>query len=111
VSETELAWAAGFYDGEGCTFAKRTGRHWYLNMMVAQNDRRPLDRFVAAIGVGRVRGPIQHTSPRSHEFYRVDLGSVASWKAINLLWPYLSEPKREQILEKVGTVEARRASN
>jgi hypothetical protein len=36
--QLELAWAAGFFD-------------------VSQKDRRALDRWVDAIGLGKVRGP------------------------------------------------------
>lgn len=94
---TELAWAAGFFDGEGSTSLmgrkRKSGeRYRYLTVQVSQKDPRPLFRFMGAVGVGQVYGPyasqrdkykFQATGPRAHI-------------VIDLLWPYLSEPKREQ---------------
>jgi len=50
--DVELAWSAGFFDGEGSTFA--TGDR--LHMSIGQRHPAVLERFVSAIGVGRVRG-------------------------------------------------------
>lgn len=54
----ELYWAAGFYDGEG-HFQLRTQkrRYHYPAIVIGQKDREVLDRFQAAIGVGKVYGP------------------------------------------------------
>jgi hypothetical protein len=42
TSEIEVAWAAGFFDGEGCVSAKRAGRRYNLMIAVTQIDLRPL---------------------------------------------------------------------
>lgn len=110
--ETELAWAAGFFDGEGSTFLNRhkvthfdrPGRPFnYVSsptISVCQVDRRPLDRFVAAIGAGRVRGPFKPKTKNSNEYYRVEFaGRDRVSKVLWLLWEYLSPVKREQALE------------
>ena len=100
--ETELAWAAGFFDGEGCTFSN--GKD-YPRMVAAQMDRRPLDRLHAAVGFGIVK-PV-----RRGGFEWV----VSDWQDVRivhmLLWPYLSQPKREQANAKWDTFEARRATD
>jgi hypothetical protein len=48
VDTHELAWAAGFFDGEGCVTFRRTGIWTSICMSVSQADRGPLDRFRTA---------------------------------------------------------------
>src|SRR5438128_680517 len=56
IDREELSWAAGFFDGEGCFSYVRVAR--YPVIRVTQAHREPLDRFQAAIGVGKVYGPM-----------------------------------------------------
>lgn len=94
---TELAWAAGFFDGEGWTTPQRrtlrSGRPvMYIQIGVSQVDRRPLERFAAAVRTGNITRK-GGTSPclnwRCSRFAEV-------LRVMDELWPYLSEPKREQ---------------
>jgi len=52
MDELDIAWAAGFIDGEGCMYLKRH-RNDMSNISVLQADRRPLDKLVDLFG-GRV---------------------------------------------------------
>ena len=104
MNETELAWAAGFFDGEGCTFSN--GKD-YPRLVVFQKDRRPLDRFAAAVGFGHVR-PCHSPAIRRVGFQWVVNDWQEARKVHALLWPYLSEPKCEQANEKWDVFEARR---
>lgn len=110
---TELAWAAGFFDGEGCFYVKRrrknsrvreAGRVSVLALNIRQNDPRPLDRFAAVFGL-TVNGP--YTRPdglSSNPFYVIETsGTRAKWVADQLL-EYLSEPKREQLQRCLDSV-------
>lgn len=99
---TELAWAAGFFDGEG--WAHYNARARALEIGVGQKDARPLRRLHDALGVGRI--------------YRERRDTFGSWRAVNAadqyvvirkLWPYLSEPKREQIREALDQLREGRA--
>lgn len=100
MSETELAWAAGFFDGEGTvsqTTASGTRRR-YLILRIGHVDPRPLERFAAAVGVGRVNGPYEQKggggkwSP--HYAWQV-AGSKAEF-VFSQLVPFLSPAKVEQ---------------
>lgn len=94
----ELAWAAGFFDGEGnVSLSHRKKTYPQIVFQIAQSDRRPLDRFAAAVGGGTVRGPYQHKN-KAHRPYFVFAfqGFERVSAGISLLWPWLSEPKREQ---------------
>jgi hypothetical protein len=98
VIREDLAWAAGFLDGEGnfrCQL-RRNGRGGVLGIHAAQVDRRPLDRLAAILG-GAVYGPYKQRVENHSEYYSWSLYRTAKAKeAIALLLPFLSEPKREQ---------------
>jgi|SRR3989304_4224767 len=97
----ELAWAAGFFDGEGHTGAfKRKQGFWDLNLTVAQSRTEPLLRFSAAVhGMGRIYGPYRYGGQRG-PFWQWRATSFADAQAVFcLLWPFLSRPKREQGLK------------
>lgn len=74
-------------------------------MSVQQTDRRPLERFHAAVlGIGTIKGPYHFASAIGRQpMYG---WSVTNWRGANavigLLWPLLSEPKRDQILRSVA---------
>jgi hypothetical protein len=106
--ETEWAWAAGFFDGEGSTSVlypgKSEGRpegYACLHVKVSQKDRRPLERFQAALGMGSITGPYQ-----PGDIHCWQKGGKGANEALELLWPYLSEPKREQIQRARAIIEA-----
>lgn len=91
-TETELAWAAGFFDGEGTsTSCRNKNQAAYPRLHVHQKDRRTLDRFHAAIGF---RGSVGHR--RSDGCYAWQASCNLGRSVMMLLWPYLSEAKKEQ---------------
>jgi hypothetical protein len=107
VSETELAWAAGFFDGEGCarlskSKTKKGKIYFSLQLSVAQKDERPLHRFGSAVRCGDVFGPYGRVVGCSMFYWRTT--NVDGFeRVVSLLWPYLSEPKREQIKSVIDT--------
>jgi len=97
-TNTELAWAAGFFDGEGSTWLHKSSlnkdgtRSTSVRINVGQKDLRPLTRFHSAVGgLGYIyrkgSGMWQYQVARKADVHQV----------IWALWPYLSEPKQEQI--------------
>lgn len=93
--EIELAWSAGFYDGEGCTTLTKDR---YLQATVAQsNDREVLDRFANAIGVGRINGPY-YSKKYPHwgkKWYWIAIGNDVDL-LMEKLFPYLGNVKKAQ---------------
>ena len=94
--ESELAWAAGFFDGEGTVYNRtRFGKYSYYNLEIAQRDPRPLIRFLDAVGLGKIIPRKSRKQTKAHHMW-------ACWRQgdvediLNKLWPYLSEPKKEQ---------------
>jgi len=105
IMNTELVWAAGFYDGEGCFSFKNMPRksgnhHATVRLGIRQNDRRPLDRFQNAVGFGKVYGPYNRKEGdiSSNPYYVWESNRLEDvFNIIELLLPYLTGPKREQI--------------
>lgn len=103
----ELAWAAGFFDGEGCinvSVSNRTKVADYkaLRITVSQVNRQPLDRLKKTLNMGKVRGPSKQKKGNSKPIYCFTITNFAQCQAaIAMLWPWLSEPKRAQATEKL----------
>jgi hypothetical protein len=99
----ELAWAAGFWDGEGSCgcYGKNDGRKrrasdTYLRASVNQNEREPLDRFLAVVGMGKIYGPYQRHE--GNPYWSYQLAGKSAELLLGRLWPWLSGPKRRQYL-------------
>ena len=96
----EHAWAAGFWDGEGCVSVSHKGKHSSPRIVVqiAQVDRRVLDRFQAAVGYGNVLGPYTHKNKNAQPYYIWRVEGVPHLNKIrDILSPYLGEVKLAQI--------------
>lgn len=111
MKDTELAWAAGYFDGEGSTYVNRRKgvKHYGREnpsittvttpcMSVCQVDRRTLDRFVSAIeSTRKIGGPYKPKTESSNPYFKWSLeGRPSVCATLTLLWPYLSDPKKEQ---------------
>jgi hypothetical protein len=100
MDERELAWAAGFFDGDGWAALVRAGGG-RIRPMARINQSDPdgvpavLLRFRAIVSVGVVRGPTQE--PGLEDAYHWDVGSRVDVRHVgSLLAPWLCEEKRAQ---------------
>ena len=96
----ELAWAAGFFDGEGHVGAVRPAKKFqridFAQIAITQIDRYVLDRFRDAVGVGKVYGPYRQQG-RSQPQYRYIVQHYPKTQAVcAMLWPWLGPVKRAQ---------------
>jgi len=100
----ELAWAAGFYDGEGSMSCTSNNGHLYtrIQFSIGQKDYNGcvderLERFKAVIGVGKIYvKALRGRETNQHQFLIMKTLDIR--KAIGLLWPYLSIPKKRQAI-------------
>lgn len=104
MNREELAWAAGFFDGEGSTgFRRQHKRAGQMRLSISQVDRRSLDRFRAAVGeIGSVLGPYhkRYGANGVRSIYDFSTASFEKVQAIvALLWTWLGAAKREQARE------------
>lgn len=96
MDREQLAWAAGFFDGEGHIGITGT-KNKHLHIQVCQTEEGPLERLKAVLGVGKIYGPYNATglARRPYKQYHIDTFERVQ-HAICLMWPWLSRPKREQ---------------
>lgn len=111
--ERELIWAAGFFDGEGCTSPAKSKTKsgevtgFKIHISIAQVQREPLDRFCEAVGVGKVYGPYEKEGPNQQPQYRYSIQSKGGCKqVIEKLYPYLCSVKRAQADRVIAMVDA-----
>lgn len=98
MKDTDLAWAAGFIDGEGCIqIAKGTtgdGYTYYsLNLTATQLDPEPLEKLRAMFG-----GSIMLTNSaarRNNPIWRWQAAPVPALAALVAMLPYLTVKRRE----------------
>lgn len=108
----ELAWAAGFFDGEGNVYLQThrsqvesggVRRTPILCVQISQKDREPLDRFSRAVGVEGVRGPYKNGVKLNGEqswIYRMATTGQYARHILTLLWPWLTEVRKAQATAK-----------
>ena len=99
VDDIELVWAAGFFDGEGSISIhhdKRPGRKPGIHLDIEQADARPLERFAKAVGWAGGMSLRPARSKNRKPIYRIAMGDRAARTIVFRMWPWLSEPKREQ---------------
>lgn len=98
---TELAWAAGLFDGEGCTYLHDGQQN--LRISIGQRDDFVLRRFALAVGDGRINGPYPRKTGGPLWFYR--LTGHRAVEVLAKLWPFLSPIKQIQanaVIRRLG---------
>jgi hypothetical protein len=106
LSEVKLAWAAGYFDGEGHTGVTHKRRSTLSIMIqIGSTDLEPLERFKDAVGgAGSINGPYQRDNPDHREYWQYSCSNFEGVQHIMaVLWKYLSEPKRSQMHNAVMT--------
>lgn len=99
----QRAWAAGFFDGEGCfSGVMRSGRSTVRPVAtISQVDREVLDRFCGIVACGGVYEMIgRWKNPRQRFFYVWRISARADFDhVVEVLWPWLGTIKREAALK------------
>lgn len=101
ASNEELAWCAGFFDGEGSTSILKAQRdqYAYIRMSISQKYPELLEKFKGIVGAGSI--------------YKAKKREIYSWdcykqdevlRVLELLWPYLGETKKNQAIICKGRV-------
>lgn len=102
-SDTQLAWLAGFWDGEGCISLLNTGScsHYPVFSLSQAGDEglALCQRVVDSCGLrASISGPsFDKRNPNGKPAYKVRISGVERVGALlDMCWPWLSETKREQ---------------
>lgn len=97
LSETELAWVAGFFDGEGWSGNQQGS----LRAAISQIEKEPLDRVQMATGLGQVR---ENKSATSTCLWCWTVNGNDTQKFFDLIWPYLDSVKKMQAKRAIARV-------
>lgn len=106
--ESDYAWCAGLFDGEGSTSVLKAQRdkYGYVRMNVPQKIREVLDKFHSIVKVGKIY-KIKCRDMHSLDIYKRE--DVVD--CLNMLWPYLSEVKKLQALKAFDKADSYRQTN
>jgi hypothetical protein len=97
-SQLRAAWAAGLFDGEGSTCAHGRARidgcRPGIRMVLSQKNTGPelLERFKHSVKAGIVK----HREDRPGVWVWQCTNRPGCERALRIMWPYLSNPKRRQ---------------
>lgn len=111
--ETDWAWAAGFFDGEGSTSIKQVHRHRsddtnitykYVFIQMTNTDIGLLNRFKEIANAGSIvsndMDPVTHPNCKPRWHYSIWNKEIIA-HVIQHMWPYLGEFKRHQALNAI----------
>lgn len=105
----EVAWAAGFWEGEGYIKAHshyKESKPYGIYISACQADKEPLLRLQKTFG-GHLTGPYgpyNNVSKKVRYEWRITKLNEAI-KFIQIIWPHLSEFRRRQILKVIKKVD------
>lgn len=95
--ETDLAWAAGLIEGEGC-FTLHSKRHPYL--LVDMTDKDVLEKLHSIFPFGNIRGPYLHKNKPKHKpRWRFDAFGPKCRHIMLHIFPYLCSRRKSKINE------------
>ena len=101
ATSEELAWAAGFFEGEGSVSIQRDKRRphhpGYPVAQISNTDKEILDRFSLIIGVGSITGPKIRGTNKPIWFWQATASNF--YVAVEMLYPRLGTRRRSRIDE------------
>ena len=107
----ELAWAGGFFDGEGSTCLDKHRTHadfsvpvLYVPQAAADGIAPELVRLQNAIGFGTISG-LRKSNPPRKPYRRWRVFTIEKvFRALHMLWPFIGEVKRRQAQKAMQVV-------
>jgi hypothetical protein len=100
INTNDIAWCAGFFDGEGTTFTS-SGTNSYIVLSITQNDPAVLEKFSKTTGMGKIYGP--YPRPNGNPFYTYKLERWADVQyVVALMWKFLGDIKRKQAISALS---------
>src|ERR1700693_2978835 len=86
-SSIDRAWAAGLFDGEGCTCIQHGNGYKYLHLDIGQVHVEVLKKFHDVVGgLGKIHGPYAKSRRQPIWRYRTN-GLQEAQTVIGAIWP------------------------
>lgn len=110
----EIAWAAGFYEGEGSIWGgypkynngpNNRGRRRTptFKISIVQVDQEPLLKFQKIFPFAALRGPYRHRNPNHRPYWKLDIDGFEKTLAVfEAIQPWLSGRRRSQAQRVLG---------
>lgn len=89
ATQTDYAWAAGFFDGEGCVSLHTQRTFTVLRLVLVQKDIRPLEHFKAIFESSERIGTTRRAD-RKHTYYRLTYSGDRAADVLQKMLPYLT---------------------
>lgn len=110
---TDIVWAAGFLDGEGCfgwyDSAHPKGRFRQLLVSATQKDREPLERLQRTLNGGTI---LEHSKKTSYKnggvYWRWQANGEIAAQAMRAVLPYMCSRRTQKIRESLQSYDAHR---
>jgi len=103
ATQTQYAWAAGFFDGEGCASIQRQKGYYCARLHVVQKDIRPLEHFQQVFGLTEKLHTVTRSN-RRHKYYRLTVSGARAAEILTLMLPYLT--LKREVAEAVIDLQA-----
>lgn len=98
MNREDLAWCAGFLDGECCIRSHHVDSRFYPDLSVNQVHREVLDKLESILGVGKVTGPRERPGNSKPLYYYNVRGFEGVQYVVAAVWPWLGVVKRAQAM-------------
>lgn len=100
LDREQLAWTAGFFDGEGYIHFRTSEKSDNLMLAVDQVDTRVLERVRHNLRCGNINGPYKGYAAHHQDRYSFRIhGFEQVQQAVCFMWPWLGPVKRAQAKE------------
>lgn len=106
ASITEIAWAAGLFEGEGSIFANNNAGRKYLGLNLSSTDEDVVRKFAVIMGCGKVYGPYYEKNPSRPRYSWHTKSKADGVQAAVLLEPFLCERRLAKLIEVRALVAA-----
>lgn len=87
--QTQYAWAAGFFDGEGCVSLHNQDRSTCVRIILVQKDIRPLENFKAIFDCYEKLSVVTRRN-RTNHYYRLVISGSRAADVLTKMLPYLT---------------------
>jgi hypothetical protein len=101
--ETDIAWAAGLFEGEGCIMSSGPSRYHGIQLTLNSTDEDVVRKFYEIVGVGNFSGPFMYKSSKMKKpQWRWQTAKQAHVLfVICKFFPYLSQRRKEKAVEVI----------